>query len=391
MDTVSDSDVAVESSDEPTDMVAPTSHHQVRLIDVIDRLYEGQEVFFHYIQTAGDIMNTEVKTLTLDHKIADGMQFLDKHSVRHIPIVEEEALIGIVSQRDLARVLSPGANTLVQTKVDDVVFTRPLSTLITRNPHTVTAATPFVEVIQLMIDEHVDCLPVVMGNPAEEQKVHGILTTTDIIKCFLRMEVLRKARAEKPETSRLIDMVPRRGINQPTELMAGAMMSCAADIMHDTVVTVTMEESLGQAIQLMEQHRIRHLPVLDAKGQVKGILSDRDILLHLPSAVKESARKKQDGQAGFRDTLFHIDPKDNINRAALSIKVAIAMTGSPVTVEPTTPLVRVVELFYTRRIGAVPVVTADSTIAGIVTQIDILRAILVLGRLYSNGNGSAHR
>ena len=59
-------------------------------------------------------------------------------------------------------------------------------------------------------------------------------------------------------------------------------------VMSKKVVTVSEKSSFSQARELMKRHRIRHLPVIDRKGCVIGILSIRGILDEL-SGLKKGA------------------------------------------------------------------------------------------------------
>ena len=402
---VGDTKAVVPGANLQTDAL-PSTRGEQRLVDIIDRLYEGKEVFFQYVRTVADVMTTDVKTLTLDNKVADGLAFLTEHRVRHIPIVEmveeempekgetkptKRVLIGIVTQRDLVRLISPGVGTLIQTDRDEKTMMKPLGTVVTRNPRTAMPSTPLFDAVQLMMEEKFDCLPVVMGS---DKELVGLLTSTDIIKCFLRMEVLRKARKAKPLAPRLIDFIRKQDMNQPTELLMEAMMGRVADIMQEAVVWVTVEDTLGKAVNLMQEHSFRHLPVVDGQGGISGILSDRDILRYLPAPASEQrGRRRQNGnpQPKFREDLFQIDPNDKATAKVLCEKITVAMTENPVTVDPTTPLAKVAELFCSHQLGAVPVVaTNESGIIGIVTQTDILAAILTLGRLLARGMGADH-
>src|ERR1035441_8814868 len=108
----------------------PLPSQSYRLLDILEALHEGKEVFFRYIWTVGDLMTTEIKSLTLDHKVADGLAFLEENAVRHIPILDEEVddkggdspprreLIGIVSERDLIRIVPPHVGTLLEGETD---------------------------------------------------------------------------------------------------------------------------------------------------------------------------------------------------------------------------------------------------------------------------------
>lgn len=55
------------------------------------------------------------------------------------------------------------------------------------------------------------------------------------------------------------------------------MDKSAGEIMTKKLVTVRWDDSVRKSYQLMQERRIRHLPVCDAKGDVIGILSDRDL------------------------------------------------------------------------------------------------------------------
>ena len=128
-----------------------------RLVDVVDALYEGKEVFYRYIKTVADLMS-RVEFLTLDDSLGDVLQFFKNQRCRHCPIVEREKsqntrdretshLMGIISQRDVARMLSPGVGTPMETDQDAELLNQPLflSQALTRGLHTVVEQTPLLE------------------------------------------------------------------------------------------------------------------------------------------------------------------------------------------------------------------------------------------------------
>jgi CBS domain-containing protein len=61
------------------------------------------------------------------------------------------------------------------------------------------------------------------------------------------------------------------------------------EVMTGLVYAVSPEDNIDQALQLMQQHRIRRLPVINADGELEGILSMNDVVLH---------SKAPDGEAG---------------------------------------------------------------------------------------------
>ncbi|GAF85715.1 unnamed protein product, partial [marine sediment metagenome] len=104
---------------------------QLKLIDVIEKMClsrpgsskratTGTEkgVSFQPMRVARDIMNADVKTLTLDHTVKQCVQFMEGRRVRHVPIVDfpdegekKPYFIGVVSQRDMLRLNAQDADT----------------------------------------------------------------------------------------------------------------------------------------------------------------------------------------------------------------------------------------------------------------------------------------
>ena len=363
------------------------AHRDLRLIDIIDQLSSGKEVFFRYVNTVADVMTTDAKYLSSNHRIADAVAFFDEHRVRHIPILDavdarsqQKELVGIVSQRDIALALSTSVGTLTQSELDDTVLAHSLDLVITRNPLTTQPDAPIFEAVGIMVEEKIDCLPVITG-PEDQQELIGILTSTDIIKCFQRLSILRRAREEEVTTSRLVDFARGQDSSTPTELLVEALMGTAADVMSRNVTDVSASDTLSHAIGLMLAHKIRHLLVVDKDGQLKGILTDRDILRHVPSS-RRGPRSLDRHESRTRQELSKVDIKDEDIRKALSMKVTSAMTANPVTVTELTPMPDVAEILCDHRVCAVPVLASDSKgVIGILTHTDFLKGILALSKL----------
>jgi len=108
--------------------------------------------------------------------------------------------------------------------------------------------------------------------------------------------------------------------------------------------TITSDATLEQARQLMREHQIRHLPVLEG-GKLAGIVSERD--LH---------RRADDPQARVRD--------------AMTVDVLVAGAKDP--------LDRVVEEMSDRKYGSTVVLGSDGRIEGILTTVDGLRFLAEL-------------
>lgn len=118
------------------------------------------------------------------------------------------------------------------------------------------------------------------------------------------------------------------------------------DYMSASPMTVREAAPLRDAAQFMQQHRIRHLPVLDESGRLVGIITDRDIRQNL----------------GLGEPL-----RENLT-------VADVMTADPVTIPVSATLDEAVRLLTEHRFGALPVVNGK-TLVGIITYLDALRAL----------------
>ncbi len=129
----------------------------------------------------------------------------------------------------------------------------------------------------------------------------------------------------------------------------------AADIMQSDPVSVNMTEDLNTAIGLLSDNNIRHLPVIDSKGDIQGIISDRDIL----------------------NTVLQIKPwktAEKTKNPYHEIRVTSVMTKTPETIQPDTNLMDVSSLLLENKISCLPVVDGNHLI-GIVTEADFVKLV----------------
>ena len=125
------------------------------------------------------------------------------------------------------------------------------------------------------------------------------------------------------------------------------------DIMSVSPVTITPSTSVHEAQTLMQQRKIRHLPVLQ-DGRLVGMLSDRDIRLVLPSPATSL-------------TVWEI------RHLLEKLTVGEVMTYFVMTTAPDCPVTEAVGRMLGHKVGALPVVE-DHQVVGILTRTDILRA-----------------
>ena len=127
------------------------------------------------------------------------------------------------------------------------------------------------------------------------------------------------------------------------------------EIMSSDPFVVDATETVGAAIKKLIEADVRHLPVV-SEGALVGMVSDRDLRSFTPVAMLELTKPRE----------LH---------ALLAQPVSKVMTTDVISVNPETEVAEVIDLMIENKIGAVPVVEADSAkLVGIVSYIDALRA-----------------
>ena len=126
-----------------------------------------------------------------------------------------------------------------------------------------------------------------------------------------------------------------------------------SELMVRDVISIEPDTMLFDAVKLMHEHDIRHLPVVD-RGRLVGLVTNRD-LRFLASRVSEA------------------DVATGSYSLSLEAKVLDVMAPDPIVTEPDVPLGEVLEIFLEEKIGAIPVVGEDEQLVGIIGYIDLLR------------------
>lgn len=129
-------------------------------------------------------------------------------------------------------------------------------------------------------------------------------------------------------------------------------------IMTQDPITVTDKTAIDEALKVMRDKKVRRLPVLNAKGDLVGIVAEKDILYASPSPATSLS--------------IH-----EIHYLVSKLTVGEIMTKDVITVTDDTPLEEAARVMADRRIGALPVMR-DGKLVGIVTETDIFKAFLDL-------------
>ncbi len=353
------------------------STEQIRLIDLLDDMSSGKDVFFQMVRRVEDVMTKKVKTLALDDTIKAALKFMKDNEVRHIPVVDSPTgektkryLVGIVSQRDVFRQISPYVGKIGELESDLKALKRPITQIITRDPKCVCTDTTIADAIAIMIGNRIDMLPVLSG-----QQLMGVVTTADILKLFVRLNAvcqLCRNMEKKQPARRIVDLLG--GKSQKTMVDVLSVLQTVKDIMTEQPVCLESNETLAKAIDIMRKGKFRHVPVVENQKKLVGMVSDRDILLHLPFQCGQS-RQQADV---FRDRLFDVA----LNDPAARQEINKLMKPDTACVLPNCEFHTAVAMLYDRKISCLPVVDEEKKLLGIVTVTDVMRGLLAAYRLF---------
>ncbi|WP_078555515.1 acetoin utilization AcuB family protein [Bacillus alkalicellulosilyticus] len=120
-----------------------------------------------------EIMKKNVATLEDSATIAEAIEVLAKHRIRHIPVVNKEVeVIGIISDRDI-RDASPS---IFHSEEHIEDFQKPISEIMKKNVITAHPLDFVEEVASIFYDHHIGCLPI-----EEDGKLVGIITETQVL------------------------------------------------------------------------------------------------------------------------------------------------------------------------------------------------------------------
>ncbi|WP_062354945.1 acetoin utilization AcuB family protein [Bacillus kwashiorkori] len=126
------------------------------------------------------------------------------------------------------------------------------------------------------------------------------------------------------------------------------------DVMIRRVFTLNKTDMIKDAIELMQDRQIRHIPIVDSDYSCIGIVTDRDIRSAVPS-------------------IFYSEEQHDV----FSRPIESIMTTNVITAHPLDFIEEVAAIFYRENIGCLPIV-AHNRLIGIITETDVLRTFVEL-------------
>jgi acetoin utilization protein AcuB len=128
-----------------------------------------------------DVMRAEVITIAPHTTLPEAIRLARERGVRHLPVVEDGRLVGIVSDRDLKRAMASPATSLAKQELTFLLNRLQVREIMT--PHVVTTAPmlPVEDAARVLLSEKISALPVTEGD-----RLVGIVSETDLLGLLVK-------------------------------------------------------------------------------------------------------------------------------------------------------------------------------------------------------------
>lgn len=202
-----------------------------------------------------EAMSTPVITLRPTDKLVDAARMMKRKGISSIVVTDNGTeILGIVTKTDLCFHFSLFTS---EEKVREYM---------TRKVFTARPTHSIFFVTSLLARQGISRVPVV------DDRLQGMITLSDIVKSA---PVMRPETVPSKESQRI-----KEAILAPTAKLTAMT---ASDVMTPHPVTVTADDLLSRAAELMIEHGISGLLVLDPKGRVRGIITKTDVVRAIAS------------------------------------------------------------------------------------------------------------
>jgi len=272
-----------------------------------------------------EMVSKPVVAIEIDAPVHEVMALMESRAIRHVPVMDRNRLVGIVSDRDLLSVVGTAAH-------DDATITDLLRVahVMSSPVHTLTPEDGIDQAARLMLQEKIGAIPLL-----RDRQLVGIVTVTDFL---IRFRYDRSFLHGAPWRS--------HGVG---------------DYVRGSVYSVRAKDDVMEAFRLMCEKRIRHLPVVDES--LVGIVSERDVRRHFADLIRDACG----------------DDRGTKRCARIPDKTVIGhiMTTKVATIQSSATLAEAAGCMLAQRIGALPVTDAHNQLVGIITEMDLLLFVAV--------------
>ncbi len=156
-----------------------------------------------------EIMNTNITTISPGTKLSEAYGIMNEKKIRHLPIMEQDKILGIVTDRDLRLATSK----LAQHPFDPESEVRNIMSHPVKTTH---PSDPVESATQIMREMKIGCLPVI-----EDSELVGMVTNTDLLDALLLLTGVHKPTGRldirlpnrSGELARLTNLIAEKNVN----------------------------------------------------------------------------------------------------------------------------------------------------------------------------------
>jgi CBS domain-containing protein len=128
-----------------------------------------------------EIMSTDLITVTCDDSLKEVELLMQKYHIRHIPVLKDDKLYGIISLTDIQRISFADAYNSAEKDVDYVIYDLlKLEQVMIKNPITVNKSDTIKKAGTIITQHEFHALPVIEGD-----ELVGIVTSTDLLRYLI--------------------------------------------------------------------------------------------------------------------------------------------------------------------------------------------------------------
>lgn len=194
-------------------------------------------------------MTPGVFTVSPDTTIAEALNITRSHRIRHLPVISDDRLVGLVTDRDL-RLAMPPIWAEQRDELKNALHTRTVGeVMIGKDIITASPDTPVEEAAKLLYENRIGCLPIMEG-----KVLVGILTETDLLRALVELFGTHQP------SSRIEVQMP----NRPGELARVVRLVGIEHKVNITGMVLPPTEDELESLAVMHLQTLNPRPVIDA-------------------------------------------------------------------------------------------------------------------------------
>lgn len=124
------------------------------------------------------LMSRRVISVGMDDSLELIRRLLQKHDIHHLPVLDAGRLVGVISDRDVLRALSPALGTAAETARDAATLRKRAHQIMSRKLVTVAPGASVAAAVRLLVGRRLSCLPVCES----EDRLLGLLSWRDLLR-----------------------------------------------------------------------------------------------------------------------------------------------------------------------------------------------------------------